>query len=87
MKMTKWKHVGVKKDGVVFESGGAVNTKGAIRMSNGEGCGSKGCHCSDGHWIMICMPRTAKGVVDGVTVKFDNNIEMNTFLKYHNIEG
>lgn len=80
MKITKFKHVGVSKDGLV-KGGGAVETEGALRLGRGEGCGSKDCHCSEGFWLMIAMPRTPKGVVEGITVRFDSKAEMNSYLE------
>ncbi len=87
MKIETFKHVGVKPNGT-FTKGrlGAVTTVGAIRMSKGEGCGLDTCNCSAGHWIMIAAPRTKKGVVEGIRVTFDNQKEMNKFLKNHELE-
>ena len=81
MKITKYRHTGVLPDGVV-KGGGAVHTEQMIRMSpkNG-GCGISTCHCSDGHWISIGLGRTEDGIVEGITVRFDNQKEMNKFLK------
>ena len=82
MKITKFKHVNVKPDGTFKDQRGAVITEGAIRMSQkGGGCDLKGCHCSDGHWLTIVKPRTKKGVVEGTTVTFDDQEEMDVFLK------
>jgi hypothetical protein len=84
MKFEKFKHTGVKKDGTFEDEPGAVVTNGAIRMSMGEGCGLKGCHCSDGFWITMVMPLDA-GIVEGVKVTFDSRREMNKFLKTHSL--
>ena len=71
---------GVAPDGTV-ESGGAVNVNGGIRMSHIDGgCGSKGCHCSDGHWISIIKPRTDEGIVEAVKMTFDDRAEMDHYL-------
>ncbi len=81
MKIETFKHENVLPDGTFSDKLGAVETKGRIVMSatNG-GCGSKGCHCSDGHWISIVKPRTEQGTIEGMKVKFDSKAEMNKFL-------
>lgn len=81
MKITKYRHTGVLPNGNV-ESGGAVHTEQMIRMSpKSGGCGLSTCHCSDGHWISIALGRTEDGIVEGLTVKFESQKEMNKFLK------
>ena len=66
---------------------GAVETRGVVRMSTGEGCSLEHCHCSDGHWITIGLPRTPEGVVEVMTVYFDDGAEMDAFLHYHKLQG
>lgn len=73
MKITKFKHECNEKG--VCKGGGAVVTEGAIRISRGEGCGIKNCHCSDGCWISIILPRK-RGIVEGVKVQFKDLTEM-----------
>ena len=85
MKIETKKHIGVKPDGTFKNKLGAVETKGKIIMSNGEGCGLSGCKCSEGHWLTIVQPRTSKGVVKVVKVVFDDSKEMNGFLKNHEL--
>lgn len=77
MKIRKFKHIGVAKNGKV--SGGAVKTKGDIVIIDGS-CGALGCHCSDGYSISIVMP-LKKGVVEGMQVTFENREEMLNKLK------
>ncbi len=81
MKIEAFKHEGVFPDGTFKNKVGAVNIKGGITFSelNG-GCGSEGCHCSDGHWLVITKPRTLHGIVDGVTVAFEDRAEMEKFI-------
>ncbi len=81
MKIETFKHKGVNQDGTFQDMPGAVQTKGSIVMSqDGGGCDIDGCKCSQGHWLTIVLPRTESGVVQGVTVKFDNYGEMALFL-------
>jgi hypothetical protein len=84
----------VESNGKV-KDGGAVVTKGTIRMSTGEGCGLKGCHCSDGYWLSVVLPwefvkcddKGSFGKVKSIKVIFDDRDEMNTFLKNHMLDG
>ena len=76
----------VLPDGKVLD-GGAVITKGGVRMSTGEGCGIPGCHCSDGYWISIILPRNEKGEVRSVRVIFDSLDEMICFFTTHSLEN
>jgi len=76
------------------KDGGSVVTNGFIRMSIGEGCGAKGCHCSDGCWLSIGEPAKIihpesefGSIVEGIKVKFDNEEEMDIFLHDHEILG
>lgn len=50
-------HEGVKEDGTFINEAGAVETKGWVRMSLGEGCSLKkcGCKCSEGYWLFIML--------------------------------
>lgn len=82
----KFQHKNVDVSGSV-KGGGAVITEGAIRMSVGEGCGLPGCHCSEGIWITIIMPRTKDGIVEGIQVRFRNKSELNDLLEYHEVRG
>lgn len=82
MKIETFRHTKVKPNGTFENKLGAVITEGGIRMSPDRGgCDLKGCRCSEGHWITIVKPRTAKGVVEGTRVKFDNKAEMDEFLR------
>lgn len=78
MKVTFEEMDGINEDGTVI-SGGAVGTEEFFRMSRGEGCGTPGCHCSDGYWISM-----GTKVMDGkrkiMKVKFDSLAEMNKFV-------
>lgn len=63
-------------------------------MSTGEGCGAKGCHCSDRYWLSIAEPAKIihpenqfGSIVEGIKVKFDNEEEMDIFLRDHEILG
>ncbi len=77
MRIRNWKHINVDEKGIIA-SGGAVHTEPAIKYSaNNGGCGSNGCHCSDGHWICLCNGRDAeKSEVSGTTLHFDDIYEM-----------
>ena len=83
MKITKFKHKKVNKDGTFGkERIGSVNVKGGIIMSQKNGgCTIPSCGCSKGHWISISLPITKNGTVEGVAIQFDNEIEMNKFFK------
>jgi hypothetical protein len=82
MEITTFKHERVKRDGTFEDRPGAVETDGAVlRSQPGGGCDLSGCHCSDGHWITIVAPRDSYGIVTGITVKFDDQKEMDKFLK------
>ncbi|MHC4463628.1 MAG: hypothetical protein ACYS30_19690 [Planctomycetota bacterium] len=81
MRTHHFKHIDVNKDGTC-KSGGAVETKGVVRLSSrGGGCTLNKCNCSPGHWICVTLPRTNKGVVEGVTLYFDNEKQLTTFAK------
>ena len=82
-KLIHWK---VKEDGTFKNQLGAVKTKGSITMSTGEGCNLKHCKCSEGHWITVAMPRTKRGDVEVIRVKFKNGWEQNRFFKTHEME-
>jgi hypothetical protein len=74
MEITKFIHHHVSPD--------KLNTHGFIAISSETGgCGEKGCHCSDGHWISIGLPRTKNGVVQGLKVQFDSPEELKKFLE------
>ena len=79
MKMNHFKHTGVKPDGTFEGRMGAVGT--GLNINHGDGCGSRGCHCSDGYWFLIGIPRTADGVVEGMNVKFEDRQEYETFIQ------
>lgn len=83
MEINKYKHTNVSPDGIV-KDGGAVGTTGGLRMSNGEGCGAKGCKCSEGYWISITLPRTEDGVVEGIKAQLSES-EIKSFLEKHDI--
>jgi hypothetical protein len=85
MEIRKFIHREVQPDGTIKNKGrqrGQIETSGGILISaKGGGCGSPGCHCSDGHWISISLPRTKNGIVQGLTVQFDSPAEMEKFFK------
>lgn len=85
MKVEKFIHTGVKPDGTFENEAGAVHVEGLVMMGTGEGCGLSGCHCSDGYWITIGLPRTKEGVVEGIKVRFDNKREFDKFIRNHQI--
>lgn len=85
MKIVQIKHENVNPDGTFTDKAGAVDTKGTIRMSKGEGCGLEGCSCSDGYWLAIFTPRNDNGEIYGLRVEFDDEYEMEYFLKNHEI--
>lgn len=80
MKIEKIVHENVKRNGTFEDRPGAVETDGVIRMSDGDGCGAQGCHCSDGHWISVFLPRNSYGIVEGIKVTFDDGNEMQRFF-------
>lgn len=83
MKIEQFKHEGVKPNGSFADpEQGAVETAEIVRFSTKEGgCNSRGCHCSDGHWVCLGLPRTDKGVVQGVVIKFDNRTQLLRFAE------
>jgi len=44
-------------------------------------CSLKNCHCSDGYHLTIIMPRTKKGIVEGIHVEFKDKNEFMEVLK------
>ena len=82
MEIEKIIHKNVSKTGSV-KNGGAVHVTGRAIMGMGEGCGMGNCHCSDGYYISLLMPRVKGGIVEGVKVTFDDKKEMTKFLKDH----
>lgn len=81
MKIEKFIESHVKEDGTFDDKPGAICTGGSIRMSTGEGCGVPGCHCSDGFWISIILPKTEEGVVEDIKATFDTKKELTEFLR------
>jgi hypothetical protein len=79
MKIEKILHEGVDKNGIIKE-GGAVGVDGDILVGRGQGCGLPNCHCSEGYWLSLILPRSDKGVVEGVKVVFANKQEMDKYL-------
>jgi len=81
MIVKKFRHENTRPDGTFTDKSGAVEVQGSITMSaeNG-GCSLEHCTCSEGHWICISAPRTPDGVVEGMTVYFDNQAEMQYFF-------
>ena len=82
MEIVKITHNHVAKSGKV-RNGGAVHVEGKAIMGMGEGCGLGNCHCSDGYYISLFMPRVKGGLVEGIKVTFDDKKEMTKFLKDH----
>jgi len=81
MEINKFKHNDVNEDGTCL-TGGAVEIGGSVRFSDKEGgCGSMGCDCSPGHWVCIIFPRTEDGNVNGVSINFDNKIQLIKFIE------
>ncbi len=83
MKIEHWTHENVKPNGTFLYEDGAVNTKIGITMSHPVkgGCSIDNCHCSDGHWMCISFGYDKDNMkVSGVTVWFDNHLEMMTLL-------
>ena len=78
MKITKFKHKEVEKNGII-KSGGAVITKGGIIIVKGS-CDLLGCHCSDGYFLSIVLPLKNK-IVEGIEVRFKDYKEMKNELK------
>lgn len=90
MKIESFKHENVLPNGTFSDKSGAVETNGKILMSPPDGgCTIEGCGCSKGHWLTIVKPRTEDGVVEGMTVFFDNFAEMQKSLnpQYSNNES
>lgn len=56
-------------------SGGAVQTDEFLLIGNGQGCGLKDCHCSDGYWISMGT-KVEKGSRKIMKVIFENRKEM-----------
>lgn len=80
MRIEQWKYEGVDESGKCVD-GGAVEVGGVVRFSHsGGGCGLEGCQCSNGHWLCVSFPRTLDGIVEGVTIRFDNEIQLIKFI-------
>ena len=78
-KLEYWRHENVSPDGSCVD--GSVNIEGAIRLSDpGGGNSIKDCHSSDGHWFMLALPRTDKGLVEGFTLRFGDRAELTKFI-------
>ena len=79
--ITTYTHTNTKPDGTFENKLGAVHSEGHISVSapNG-GCGSTGCGCSPGHWISATLPRTDKGVIRGMKLKFSSRKELKEYL-------
>ena len=86
MKVRTTEYTHVEPDGHLAE-GGSIEVKPLIRMSRGEGCGLKGCDCSDGYWISVSAGRTSDGVVKSMMVEFKNKAEFDKFMRTHEIRG
>jgi len=90
MKIKKYRHENVNEDGT-FSDGkaGAVTTEGRICRSQPGcgGCSEPTCNCSQGHWLSISEGRTPDGVVQGITVEFEDQAEMELFLAGEAIYG
>lgn len=84
MKINEIIHEKVKRDGTFENEEGAVETDGGIRMnaSYRRDCGLEDCHCADGYWITIMLPRDSWGKVHGMQVQFDNKKEYDRFIKF-----
>lgn len=81
MKAELYKHTNVPEDGVLTGGTSAVSTNGSVVMSDPKGgCGIDRCNCQDGHWVEITFPRTEDGIVEGVTINFDNRVQMTKCL-------
>jgi len=76
MKIKKIFHQNVNIDGTLPQ-GGAVITRGVIRMSKGESFEESG------YWISSVLPRTKDGTVEGILVIFESKNEMNEFFTTH----
>lgn len=81
MTITEIKHEQVNKDGTFKNQRGAITTTGAVLTGRGEGCGLENCNCSPGYWHTILLPLNDKGIVHGVKFNFDDEAELNLFLK------
>ena len=88
MKIKKVIHENVEDDGKLGSGDGEVITESSIRISDGCGCGEPSCHCSEGYWISISLPRDPISKrVEVVIVKFDNKEEMDRFFKEKELIG
>lgn len=87
IKTETFRHTGVKKDGTLENDLGSVETKAwnAISAPKG-GCGSPGCDCSPGHWLVIVKARTAKGVVTGKTLYFATRKDLLAYVQEKKIQ-
>lgn len=85
MKFEKIIHTGVEADGKL-KNGGAVEVDGKVIVTRGN-CGSDECHCSDGFFLTIIMPRRKLtkggkyGIVEGIKVQFDSLKDLEANLK------
>ena len=94
MKINKFVNRQVNLKNGKIKSGGAILINGGIRMSSGEGCELDNCHCSDEYWISIFEPLKVEnpndefgGIVNGISVHFDDKEEFDKFIKNHEMLG
>ena len=81
MKMEEFVHKNVKADGTFEKELGAIHTDARVIVGHGEGCGLPDCHCSDGYYVSLCLPRNAKTKeVRGIIVRFKDAKEMKRIL-------
>ena len=71
MKIEPFRHSNVAEDGVC-KDGGAVHPVMHVGFSSPTDVND--------NWICVVSPRTKDGIVEGVTLRFDNNIEMIKFI-------
>ena len=81
MKFEKIRHENVTEDGTFTDKEGAVEVVGGIFLSSDNGgCCLRGCKCSEGHWMLILIPRTFEGIVEGFKIQFDDKKEFNEYI-------
>ena len=82
MRIEKFKHENVLPNGTFKNRPGAIEVNGMITLSHfNGGCGLEGCNCSEGHWINVALPRTNKGIVEGITLYLDSREQVLDFIK------
>lgn len=84
MDIKYWTHEGVKPDGTFEDRLGAIGTEPKIDATwSGEGCDCGTCGGAD-TYIRVNLGRDDEGTVRGMTIYFDSDEEMKSYLDNKN---